>query len=132
MLCAEILQKALNVTFDRNVGHSYLEDFEKRFEFYHTEEEKLPFDIELLNDITNGGLSNKTLNIILGGNREGVQISGYVSLFSGAWLTMGKNVLYITAEMSEEKIAERIDANLLDVPYFQKFVISQRICFRHA
>jgi len=110
----EILQKALNVTFDRNVGHSYLEDFEKRFEFYHTEEEKLPFDIELLNDITNGGLSNKTLNIILGGTGGGKSLG--MCHCSAAWLTMGKNVLYITAEMSEEKIAERIDANLLDVP----------------
>ena len=84
----EILQKALNVTFDRNVGHSYLEDFEKRFEFYHTEEEKLPFDIELLNDITNGGLSNKTLNIILGGTGGGKSLG--MCHCSAAWLTMGK------------------------------------------
>jgi len=110
----DILQKALNVSFDRNVGHSYLEDYQKRFEYYHTKEYKIPFDIELLNEITSGGLSKKTLNMLLGGTGGGKSLG--MCHCSAAWLSMGYNVLYITAEMSEEKIAERIDANLLDIP----------------
>jgi len=113
----DILTKALGVTFDTNVGHDYLENVEERYEFYHTEEEKIPFDIELLNEITKGGLSLKSLNIILAGTGVGKSLA-MCHIAAGA-LNLGKNVLYITMEMSEERIAERIDANLLDIPIDQ-------------
>lgn len=113
----DILTKALGVTFDTNVGHDYLENVDERYEFYHTEEEKIPFDIELLNEITKGGLSLKSLNIILAGTGVGKSLA-MCHIAAGA-LNLGKNVLYITMEMSEERIAERIDANLLDIPIDQ-------------
>ena len=109
----DILTKALGVSFDTNVGHDYLEAFEERYEFYHRDEERVPFDIELLNDITKGGLPRKTLNIILAGTGVGKSLA--MCHFAAANLTDGRNVLYITAEMAEERIAERIDANLLNV-----------------
>ena len=113
----DILTKALGVTFDTNVGHDYLENVEERYEFYHTEEEKIPFDIELLNEITKGGLSLKSLNIILAGTGVGKSLA--MCHIAAGSLNLGKNVLYITMEMSEERIAERIDANLLDIPIDQ-------------
>ena len=113
----DILTKALGVTFDTNIGHDYLENVEERYEFYHTEEEKIPFDIELLNEITKGGLSLKSLNIILAGTGVGKSLA-MCHIAAGA-LNLGKNVLYISMEMSEERIAERIDANLLDIPIDQ-------------
>jgi replicative DNA helicase len=113
----DLLTKALGVTFDTNVGHDYLENVEERFAFYHAQEEKIPFDIELLNTITKGGLSNKSLNIALAGT--GVGKSLFMCHVAAAALSQGKNVLYITLEMSEERIAERIDANLLDIPIDQ-------------
>ena len=113
----DILTKALGVTFDTNVGHDYLEQVDERYEFYHREEEKIPFDIELLNQITQGGLSLKSLNIILAGTGVGKSLA-MCHIAAGA-LNLGKNVLYISMEMSEEKIAERIDANLLDIPIDQ-------------
>jgi archaellum biogenesis ATPase FlaH len=109
----DILTKALGVSFDTNVGHDYLEAFEERYEFYHRDEERVPFDIELLNDITKGGLPRKTLNIILAGTGVGKSLA--MCHFAAANLTDGRNVLYITAEMAEERIAERIDANLLNI-----------------
>ena len=109
----DILTKALGVSFDTNVGHDYLEAFEERYEFYHRDEERVPFDIELLNDITKGGLPRKTLNIILAGTGVGKSLA--MCHFAASNLTDGRNVLYITAEMAEERIAERIDANLLNV-----------------
>ena len=108
-----ILSEALSVSFDHNIGHDYIKDFESRFEFYHREEEKIPFDLEFFNKITKGGLPNKTLNVALGGT--GVGKSLFMCHLASSVLLQNKNVLYITLEMSEEKIAERIDANLLNV-----------------
>jgi len=113
----DLLTKALSVTFDTNIGHDYLENVEERYEFYHAQEEKTPFDIDLFNQITKGGLSNKSLNIALAGT--GVGKSLFMCHLAASALNIGKNVLYITLEMSEERIAERIDANLLDVPIDQ-------------
>jgi len=108
-----ILTDALSVSFDNSVGHDYLYDSDERFEFYHRVEEKIPFDLEMFNKITKGGLGNKTLNIALAGT--GVGKSLFLCHTAASHLMQGKNVLYITLEMAEEKIAERIDANLLNV-----------------
>jgi replicative DNA helicase len=108
-----ILQEALAVSFDEHIGHDYIEQAEARYEFYHRKEEKIPFDLEKFNFITKGGLPNKTLNIALAGT--GVGKSLFMCHCASAALTQGLNVLYITCEMAEEKIAERIDANLLNV-----------------
>ena len=113
----DILSKALSVTFDTNVGHDYLENVDARFDFYHEQEERIPFDLDYFNRITKGGLPNKTLNIALAGT--GVGKSLFMCHCAGASLSQGKNVLYITMEMAEERIAERIDANLLNVPIDQ-------------
>ena len=109
-----ILSDALAVSFDTHVGHDYLLDYEARYESYHKKEDKIPFDLEYFNKITKGGLPNKTLNIALAGT--GVGKSLFMCHVAAAALLGGKNVLYITLEMAEEKIAERIDANLLNVP----------------
>ena len=108
-----ILQDALAVSFDEHIGHDYIEQSSERYEFYHRKEEKVPFDLEKFNFITKGGLSNKTLNVALAGT--GVGKSLFMCHMAGAALTQGYDVLYITCEMAEEKIAERIDANLLNV-----------------
>jgi len=108
-----ILQEALAVSFDEHIGHDYIEQSKDRYEFYHRKEEKIPFDLEKFNFITKGGLSNKTLNVALAGT--GVGKSLFMCHCAGAALSQGFNVLYITCEMAEEKIAERIDANLLNV-----------------
>ena len=108
-----ILSDALSVSFDNNVGHDYLLNYEERYEFYHKKEEKIEFDLEYFNKITKGGLPNKTLNIALAGT--GVGKSLFMCHVASSVLLQGRNVLYITMEMAEEKIAERIDANLLDV-----------------
>ena len=113
----DILSQALQVGFDTNVGHDYLEDSEARFDFYNRLEEKVPFDLDMFNKITEGGLSNKTLNIALAGT--GVGKSLFMCHMASANIAAGKNVLYITLEMAEERIAERIDANLLNVPIDQ-------------
>jgi replicative DNA helicase len=110
----ELLKDALSVSFDTHIGHDQIEDSDARFDFYHTEEEKIPFDLEYFNKITKGGLPNKTLNICLAGT--GVGKSLFMCHMAGAGLMMNKNVLYITLEMSEERIAERIDANTMNVP----------------
>ena len=107
-----IMSEALSVCFDDHVGHDYIEDSESRYDFYHRKEEKIPFDLEFFNKITKGGLPNKTLNIALAGT--GVGKSLFMCHMASAVLLQGRNVLYITLEMAEEKIAERIDANLLD------------------
>ena len=109
----KILSDALGVSFDRNVGHDYINDYEERFEFYHRKEERIPFDLDFFNKITKGGLPNKTLNIALAGT--GVGKSLFMCHMAAGAMVQGKNVLYITLEMAEEKIAERIDANLLNV-----------------
>jgi replicative DNA helicase len=110
----KILSDALGVSFDTSVGHDYLENSDERYEFYHRKEERIPFDLEYFNKITNGGLPNKTLNIALAGT--GVGKSLFMCHVAAGAMVQGKNVLYITMEMAEEKIAERIDANLLNVP----------------
>jgi replicative DNA helicase len=109
-----ILSDALAVSFDNHVGHDYLEDYEQRYESYHKKEEKLEFDLEFFNKITKGGLPSKTLNIALAGT--GVGKSLFMCHVAASILLQGKNVLYITLEMAEERIAERVDANLLNVP----------------
>lgn len=109
----KILSDALAVTFDTNVGHDYLQDSDSRYDFYHRKEERIPFDLDYLNKITKGGLPAKTLNIALAGT--GVGKSLFMCHVAAGAMVQGKNVLYITLEMAEEKIAERIDANLLNV-----------------
>ena len=109
-----ILSDALAVSFDNNIGHDYLENYEDRYEYYHRTEDKIPFDLEYFDKITKGGLPNKTLNIALAGT--GVGKSLFMCHFASSVLLQGRNVLYITMEMAEEKIAERIDANLLNIP----------------
>jgi len=108
-----VLTEALGVSFDTHIGHDYLSDSEERYETYHKEEQKIPFDLDLFNKITKGGLPNKTLNVALAGT--GVGKSLFMCHVASSVLLQGKNVLYITLEMAEEKIAERIDANLLNV-----------------
>lgn len=109
----QMLSDALGVSFDSSIGHDFLDDFSDRFDFYHTREDKIAFDIELLNKITKGGLSRKSLSIALAGTGVGKTL--FMTHCAAANLTAGLNVLYITMEMAEEKIAERIDANLLDL-----------------
>ena len=112
-----ILSDALAVSFDNNIGHDYLQNYEERYEFYHRKEDKIEFDLEYFNKITKGGLPNKTLNIALAGT--GVGKSLFMCHVASSILLQGRNVLYITLEMAEERIAERIDANLLNVPIQQ-------------
>ena len=109
-----ILSDALAVSFDSNIGHDYLNDYEERFKFYTQKEDRIPFDLEYFNRITQGGLVNKSLNVALAGT--GVGKSLFMCHVASSVLLQGSNVLYITLEMAEEKIAERIDANLLNVP----------------
>jgi len=109
----KILSDALAVTFDTSVGHDYLENSDERYEFYHRHEERIPFDLDYFNKITKGGLPGKTLNIALAGT--GVGKSLFMCHVAAGAMSQGRNVLYITMEMAEEKIAERIDANLLNV-----------------
>jgi replicative DNA helicase len=109
----KLLSDALAVGFDTNVGHDYLQDSDSRYEFYHRKEERIPFDLDYFNKITKGGLPTKTLNIALAGT--GVGKSLFMCHVAASAMVQGKNVLYITMEMAEEKIAERIDANLLNV-----------------
>jgi len=110
----DLLTEALQVGFDTNVGHDFIEDADKRFDFYNRIENKVPFDLDMFNKITDGGLSNKTLNIALAGT--GVGKSLFMCHMASAAIANGQNVLYITLEMAEERIAERIDANLMNVP----------------
>jgi archaellum biogenesis ATPase FlaH len=113
----DLLSKALGVAFDTNVGHDYIENSEQRYEFYHTKEDRIPFDLEYFNKITKGGVPRKTLNIALAGT--GVGKSLFMCHVASGALVEGRNVLYITMEMAEERIAERIDANLLNTPIDQ-------------
>ena len=108
-----ILSDALSVGFDNNVGHDYIENAKERYEFYHRLEEKIPFDLDYFNKITEGGLSNKTLNVALAGT--GVGKSLFMCHMAAGCISQSKNVLYITMEMAEERIAERIDSNLMNV-----------------
>ena len=120
-----ILSDALAVSFDNQVGHDYLEDYEERYESYHRKEDKISFDLDFFNKITKGGLPNKTLNIALAGT--GVGKSLFMCHVASSVLLQGKNVLYITLEMAEEKIAERIDANLLNIPIQDIINLPQQI-----
>ena len=120
-----ILSDALAVSFDNHIGHDYLDDHNQRYDFYHRVEEKLPFDLEMFNKITKGGLSKKTLNIALAGT--GVGKSLFMCHVGASHLVQGKNVLYITMEMAEERIAERIDANLLNLTMDELKVIDRDI-----
>ena len=122
----EILSQALGVSFDQNVGHDYIANSDDRFDFYHRKEDKIPFDLSYLNKITKGGLPNKTLNVALAGT--GVGKSLFMCHMAAATLLQGRNVLYITLEMAEEKIAERIDANLLNIP-IQKLADLPKVMF---
>jgi len=108
-----ILSEALAVSFDNHIGHDYIADAESRFDWYHTKEKRYPFDLSFFNRITKGGVPSKTLNIALAGT--GVGKSLFMCHVASSFLTQGLNVLYITLEMAEERIAERIDANLMDV-----------------
>jgi len=109
----EILSGALAVSFDTHIGHDFIDDYNERFDFYHKIERKMPFDLEYLNKITQGGVPSKTLNVILAGT--GVGKSLFMCHHAANCLITGNNVLYITCEMAEERIAERIDANLMDI-----------------
>jgi replicative DNA helicase len=111
------------VSFDTNIGHDYIENVDQRYDFYHEQEERIPFDLDYLNKITKGGLPNKTLNIILAGTGVGKSLA--MCHIAANCLSQGKNVLYITMEMAEERIAERIDANLFNVPIDQLATMSR-------
>ena len=119
----EILSDALGVSFDQAIGHDYIDNSDERFEFYNKKEDRIPFDLDYFNKITKGGLPNKTLNIALAGT--GVGKSLFMCHCAASILQQGKNVLYITMEMAEERIAERIDANLMDLPIEQLGKISE-------
>lgn len=120
----QLLSDALGVSFDSSVGHDYVEDSENRFDFYHRHETKIPFDLDIFNKITKGGLPTKTLNIALAGT--GVGKSLFMCHVAGSCLSQGLNVLYITMEMAEERIAERIDANLLNIDISDLHAISKQ------
>jgi replicative DNA helicase len=120
----QLLSDALGVSFDSSVGHDYVEDSENRFDFYHRHETKIPFDLDIFNKITKGGLPQKTLNIALAGT--GVGKSLFMCHVAGSCLSQGQNVLYITMEMAEERIAERIDANLLNIDISDLHAISKQ------
>ena len=110
----EILSEALGVSFDEAIGHDYIDNSDERYEFYNRKEDRIPFDLDYFNKITKGGLPNKTLNIALAGT--GVGKSLFMCHCAASVLQQGKNVLYITMEMAEERIAERVDANLMNLP----------------
>ena len=119
-----ILSEALGVSFDKNIGHDYLDDAAERFDFYHRREDKIAFDLDLMNKITAGGLSRKSLNVCLAGTGAGKTL--FMCHTAAATLMQGKNVLYITLEMAEEKIAERVDANLMNLDISELKVIDRK------
>jgi len=121
----EILQSALGVSFDQKIGHDYIDNSDQRFEFYNHEEDRIPFDLDYFNKITKGGLPNKTLNIALAGT--GVGKSLFMCHCAASTLNQGKNVLYITMEMAEERIAERIDANMMNLPIQQLSTLPKNV-----
>ena len=125
-----ILSDALAVSFDPNVGHDYLEDFDRRYEYYHRVQEKIPFDLEFFNKITKNGLPKKTLNIALAGT--GVGKSLFMCHVAASCLNMGKNVLYITLELAEEEVAKRIDANLMNVTFDDLMALPKEIYEKKA
>lgn len=126
----KLLSDALAVSFDPNVGHDYLEDFDDRFEYYHRVQEKIPFDLEFFNKITKDGLPKKTLNVALAGT--GVGKSLFMCHVAAACLNQGKNVLYITLELAEEEVAKRIDANLMNVSFEDLMALSKEMYEKKA
>lgn len=124
----QILSDALGVSFDTSIGHDFLDDAQERFDFYRMKEQRTAFDLDYFNKITNGGLPNKTLNIALAGT--GVGKSLFMCHCAAANLMDGKNVLYITLELAEEKVAERIDANLLDIPIGELALVPNETYFK--
>lgn len=120
-----ILQEALAVCFDTNIGHDYIENSISRWEFYHEVTSRIPFDIDILNKITNGGLPNKTLTVLMSASGGGKSLA--MCHMAAANLAAGKNVMYITMEMSEERIAERIDANMMNIPVIDLANLPQQI-----
>lgn len=125
-----ILSDALAVSFDPNVGHDYLGDFEKRYEYYHQVLEKIPFDLDFFNKITKNGLPKKTLNIALAGT--GVGKSLFMCHVAASCLNMGKNVLYITLELAEEEVAKRIDANLMNITFDDLMALPKELYLKKA
>ena len=121
----EILRDALSVSFDRNVGHDYLSDIERRFDFYHKKENRIPFDLDYFNKVTKGGLPTKTLNVALAGTGVGKTL--FMCHQAASALAQNKNVLYITMEMAEERIAERIDANLLNISMEDLHMLNRKL-----
>ena len=121
----EILRDALSVSFDRNVGHDYLLDIERRFDFYHKKENRIPFDLDYFNKVTKGGLPTKTLNVALAGTGVGKTL--FMCHQAAGALAQNKNVLYITMEMAEERIAERIDANLLGISMEDLHMLNKKL-----
>lgn len=121
----KILADALAVCFDQHVGHDYIDDAESRYDFYHRVEEKLPFDLDLMNQITAGGLNKKSLNLVLAGTAVGKSL--FLCHFASSTLMQGKNVLYLTLEMAEERIAERIDANLMNLSMDELKVVDREV-----
>lgn len=121
----QILSEALSVSFDQSVGHDFINDYENRYEYYHRKEERIPFDLEYFNKITNGGLPKGTLNLLVSGTNVGKTLTK--CHFTSHYLNIGKNVLYITLEMSEEEIAKRIDANLMNVSMDELMVLSKEV-----
>ena len=117
----------MGTSFDQNIGHDYIDNSEGRFEFYNSEEFRIPWDLDYFNKITKGGLPNKTLNIALAGT--GVGKSLFMCHAAAANLQIQKNVLYITMEMAEERIAERIDANLMDLPIQQLETLPKNVFY---
>jgi replicative DNA helicase len=124
----KLLSDALAVSFDLNIGHDYLKDAEDRYDFYHQKQIKIPFDLEYMNKITNGGVGPKTLNVVMAGT--GVGKSLFMCHHASNCLVQGKNVLYITCEMAEERIAERIDANLMDISMDDMKELSKKVYAR--
>ena len=120
-----ILSDALSVSFDTNIGHDYLYDAESRFESYHKVEDRLPFDLEGFNKVTNGGIPRKTLNVIMAGTNVGKSL--FMCHHAAHCYSQGKNVLYITCEMAEERIAERIDANLMDITLDDLKILTKKV-----
>lgn len=126
----QILTEALSVSFDTNVGHDYTEDFDSRYEYYHRKEERIPFDLDFFNKITNGGLPRKTLSVVMAGVGAGKSL--FMCHHAAACLNQGKNVLYITLELAEEEVAKRIDANLMNTSFDDLMVMSKDMYRRKA
>lgn len=119
-----ILQEALAVTFDNSVGHDFISDADARYDFYHRKEDRVPFDLELFNKITKGGLPKKTLNVVLAGTNVGKSL--FLCHHAASTIKQGKNALYITLEMAEERLAERVDCNLMDVSLDELYKMSRK------